>query len=196
MTGSRLYETWVNMKTRCYNKNKEEYKYYGDKGIKICDEWLHSFTSFYNWSINNGYTDVLTIDRMNVEGNYEPNNCRWVTMKVQGNNRTTNINITIGTETKTLKEWCENKKINYHTVYGRYIKMQNNNEEIDLVFLFGKENKSFVMFTYDNKTLSLAEWSRYFNIKYKTFMGRYYKYGFDINQLSKPIGNNAGSRWQ
>lgn len=75
------------MKSRCYNKNSVSYKYYGDKGVSICGEWLNSFSAFYNWAISNGYSDNLTIDRINPFGNYEPNNCRWATYKEQNNNQ-------------------------------------------------------------------------------------------------------------
>ena len=75
------------MKYRCYNTNSKDYKYYGGRGIKVCDEWKNDFIAFYNWSIKNGYKEDLTIDRINVDGDYEPNNCRWATWKEQANNK-------------------------------------------------------------------------------------------------------------
>lgn len=82
-----LYRRWSNMKTRCYNENTKDYKYYGGRGIRVCDEWLDDFMKFYSWSIGHGFSDDLTIDRKNNDGNYEPNNCRWVSMKEQNQNK-------------------------------------------------------------------------------------------------------------
>lgn len=83
----RLYVIWHGMKARCYNKNNESYHRYGGRGIKICNEWLKSYLSFKIWSLNNGYSDNLTIDRKDNDGNYSPQNCRWVTNKFNSLNR-------------------------------------------------------------------------------------------------------------
>lgn len=83
----RLYHIWSGMKNRCKNFAHCGYKYYGAKGIKVCDEWLNNFENFYNWAINNGYNDTLTIDRINTKGNYEPNNCRWISREIQSINK-------------------------------------------------------------------------------------------------------------
>ena len=83
----RLYSIWANMKTRCYNKKNKNYKNYGGRGIKICNDWPMDFPAFYDWAITNGYSDSLTIDRINNDGNYEPSNCRWATAKEQRHNQ-------------------------------------------------------------------------------------------------------------
>jgi hypothetical protein len=93
----RIYRIWINIKQRCFNKNSQAYKNYGGRGITICDEWENDFLSFYNWALENGYEDNLTIDRKNNDGNYEPNNCRWVSKDIQSQNtRTLRSNNTSG----------------------------------------------------------------------------------------------------
>lgn len=86
-THSRLYSIWHNMLNRCYYERTKCFEYYGGRGITVCDEWKNSFEAFHDWSIENGYSDELTIDRIDVDGNYEPSNCRWITMKEQCKNR-------------------------------------------------------------------------------------------------------------
>lgn len=109
MTGTRLYRIWKNINTRCHNPNNSKWERYGGRGIKICQEWQgeNGFQNFYEWSMFNGYADDLTIDRKDNDGNYSPDNCRWVTNKVQANNTSQNRNITINGCTKTIAEWCD-----------------------------------------------------------------------------------------
>ena len=80
---TKLKRKLSSIKSRCYNTNSSSYKNYGARGIKVCDEWLNDFMNFYNWAIDNGYKDGLTLDRIDVNGNYEPSNCRWITSSEQ-----------------------------------------------------------------------------------------------------------------
>ena len=118
-TGTKIYKAYIHMKERCYSKNDKRYSDYGGRGITVCDEWLHSFQAFYDWSMANGYADDLTIDRIDVNGNYEPGNCRWVTQKEQQNNRRNNHCLTYNGETKTLSQWSEITGIQSLTILNR-----------------------------------------------------------------------------
>lgn len=115
----RIYGIWAGIKKRCNLSSNPSYQYYGGRGITICDEWNSNFTLFYEWAIAHGYQDGLSIDRINQDGNYEPNNCRWVSMKKQENNRRNNILLTFEGETHTLSEWAEIKGIKYTTLNHR-----------------------------------------------------------------------------
>lgn len=97
---------------RCYNKCSDAYKYYGDRGISICDEWLNDDRNFVEWSINSGYNESLSIDRIDNNGPYSPENCRWATPKQQGNNRRDNHLLIAFGETKTLSQWIDDEKCN------------------------------------------------------------------------------------
>lgn len=118
---TRLYECWGGMQSRCYNSKKAYYKNYGGRGIKVCDEWLgeNGFINFYNWAMANGYRDDLSIDRINVNGNYEPSNCRWATRTQQANNTRSNRFIEYNGEVHTIKEWSCLSGINYQTLISR-----------------------------------------------------------------------------
>lgn len=107
MKGTRLYNIWQGMKARCLNSNDPAYPRYGGRGISICYEWQTSFESFRDWALANGYSDTLTIDRINNNGDYAPSNCRWVTPKEQANNRRNNHFVTYNGQTKTVSQWAE-----------------------------------------------------------------------------------------
>ena len=118
----RLRKIYTNMKSRCYNPNVKSYHLYGERGIKVCDEWLHSYITFQNWAVKNGYKEDLTIDRIDNNGNYEPNNCRWVDRRVQANNRKSNFYITFNNKTDTLANWCNKLNLVYHKVQHKLYK--------------------------------------------------------------------------
>lgn len=101
----KIYKTWESMKQRCFNKNRKEYKNYGGRGVRVCEEWISDFINFYNWSIENGVDLDLSIDRIDVNGNYEPDNCRWITFREQQNNKRYNHLLTFEGESKTIAEW-------------------------------------------------------------------------------------------
>lgn len=109
------------MKTRCYNPHYYLFAHYGGKGVTVCDEWLgeDGFQRFYDWSVHNGYSAELSIDRIDNAKGYSPNNCRWVDMKTQQNNRTNNRVIRVGEESHTMAEWATVSGIRYATIQSR-----------------------------------------------------------------------------
>lgn len=104
-TNHKLYTTWESMKSRCYKPLNDNYKYYGGRGIEVCLEWREDFSKFYEWAMSNGWDSELTLDRIDVNGDYCPENCRWVTWDVQRNNRRDIMQITAFGDTLTSSQW-------------------------------------------------------------------------------------------
>ena len=124
LSKNKLYKLFYGIKQRCYEVNHKSYKYYGGKGIKICDEWLNDFQKFYDWSVANGYDKnakygECTIDRIDTNKDYSPENCRWVSMNIQNKNKGNNRLITYNGETHCLKEWSEKLMINCKVLNSR-----------------------------------------------------------------------------
>lgn len=120
MTKSRIYKVWSTMKARCNRKDATSYEQYGGRGIKVCKEWIESFEKFRDWAYDNGYDDTLTIDRIDVNGNYEPFNCRWLTLQEQSNNKRTNVFVEINGETLNLAQVCAKYNIGRGCINRRY----------------------------------------------------------------------------
>lgn len=173
---TRLNYIFSAMKKRCYDPNCKSYKNYGGRGITICEEWLNpertviigththrvtkGFVAFKEWAINNGYADNLTIDRIDVNGNYSPENCRWATPKEQQNNTRKNLLVTYKDETKTLPQWCEELGINYFRTRNRiFIQHWSVEKAFEM-----KEDASSKNITYKGKTQSIADWCRELNL--------------------------------
>lgn len=116
---SKLYRIWGSMKERCINPNSKPYKDYGGRGITICDEWLDSFEAFRDWAMANGYRDDLTIDRIDVNGNYEPSNCQWATQKEQQNNKRNNHLLSYNGKTQTISQWSDETGLEWMVIYDR-----------------------------------------------------------------------------
>lgn len=121
LSKTRLHRIWHSMYCRCYYSSTNQYKNYGGKGIKVCEEWKHmeGFINFYNWAINNGYSEELTLDRIDNSKDYCPKNCKWSTPKYQSNHKTNNVLYTINNVTKTSKQWCEEYGISQTTFKDR-----------------------------------------------------------------------------
>lgn len=121
MSHTKLHQVWLGMKDRCYCENDTEYKNYGGRGIRVCDDWLgkDGAKNFIEWSFKNGYIEGLSIDRIDVNGNYSPDNCRWANTYVQANNRQNTLWVEYKEKRMSLKQLCDEVCINYHTVYNR-----------------------------------------------------------------------------
>lgn len=123
LSNTRIYYVWGRIIGRCTNEKSNDYKYYGGRGIKICNEWKNNFQSFYDWARNNGYKEGLTIDRIDVNGDYEPSNCRWVSRKIQSLNKRDNHFITYKGKTQTLTEWGQELNIKPSIISERINKL-------------------------------------------------------------------------
>lgn len=116
---TRLYRIWKYMRKRCRNPNDSNFHKYGARGICVCKEWDDSFLLFREWAISNGYNDSLSLDRINNDGNYEPNNCRWASAKTQGNNRRSTRYLELNGIKKTLEEWSETTGLSRSVISAR-----------------------------------------------------------------------------
>lgn len=155
MRNTLIYGVWKGMKARCFNQNHKLYKHYGGRGITICDEWLNKengFINFYKWAIENGYKERsgLSIDRIDVNGNYEPNNCRWVDTKIQTINRRTSNGTTIFNNEATKRKIKKDYLI--QVVDGLYLSY--------LIF----KNKTYPVGTYIDKETCILEIDRLYKL--------------------------------
>ena len=117
-SNTRLHNIWRDIIKRCTNKKYRQFYLYGGRGIEVCADWL-DFENFYIWAISNGYHDSLTIDRIDTNGNYDPNNCRWTTQKKQNNNKRNNHRISYKNKALTISEWSEVTGISSRTLWYR-----------------------------------------------------------------------------
>lgn len=161
----RLYGIWAGIKNRCLNPNEPAYIHYGGRGIVICKEWLNSYDTFKKWALSHGYEENLTIERINVNGNYEPSNCKWITKAAQNYNKTDNVFITYNGETKILKQWADEFGIPKETIRGRLLR------GVDIEHLFDK--RELVSITYNGETKPIIEWAKEMRMEYNTILKRY-----------------------
>jgi len=164
---SSTYNSWINMKSRCYDENNNNFYLYGARGVSISDDWLHSFDNFLRDMGER--PDGMELDRINTNGNYEKGNCRWVTKKVNMRNRRNSRNLTFNGETKTIHAWAEDLGIDPEVIISRY-KRGNSVERILRKDIAKPVEKR--MITYNGETLSVADWARKTGIKYRTIIGR------------------------
>lgn len=125
---NKIYKIWESMKRRCNSEKSQRYACYGGRGIKYTPEW-EKFEGFYDWAVSSGYVEGLSLDRINPDGNYEPNNCRWIPLKEQAYNKTNSVKFTYNGTTKCLSEWANIYDIPYERLYQRIFKLGYSFEE-------------------------------------------------------------------
>lgn len=175
---AKFYRTYDNIKTRCYNKNNPKYKSYGARGVIVCDEWLQSREAFIKWCDETCKDIMLTIERIDVNGNYEPNNCKWVTMEQQAKNKQNSIKVNYyGTE-YCLRELC--RKLGYNNNEYKRIHARITYEKWDVYKAIETpirkcDNKTKYLkpsYTYKGYTNSLRQICKKFNLYYGTIKYR------------------------
>lgn len=140
---TRIYNIWSSMKKRCYLKTHMHYKNYGGRGIKVCKEWKDDFMSFYNWAMNNGYKEGLTIDRIDSDKDYCPENCRWMTYKEQQNNKRNNRIIIYKNKEYTISQLANEKNIKYDILLYRINKGWNLEDAVSLPKMKGGQKYAY-----------------------------------------------------
>ena len=170
--GTRLWGVWRGIKNRCYNANFPEYKNYGGRGITLCEEWKNDFMAFHNWAYANGYDEnaqfgECTIDRIDVNGNYEPNNCRWVARETQANNTRKSKYYEYNGEMLTIPQIARKYNINQATLYTRL-----NEQNMGIKEAIETSVKIVKKYEYNGKEYNLSEIEKYFGISAKCFKGR------------------------
>lgn len=187
MSVDRLGGIFLHMKDRCYNPNSDSYKHYGARGITICEEWYtpHSHKGsrvFRKWALENGYADNLTIDRIDVNKGYSPDNCRWIPRSLQNRNKRNNRFITYNGKTQTIAEWSKELKIPTKTLQYRL------NKQMPIEKLFSKKSLSLGKQLNEEERKSISE-------RIKKFMNDPIKKAKWKESLSKRKYNVKGLRW-
>lgn len=172
MKGTKLFSVFHTMKDRCYNPNSKKYKDYGARGIRICDEWLNSSALFFEWAKENGYQEGLSIDRIDVNGNYEPSNCRWVDAKFQANNKRYNHLYEYNGKIQTISQWADELGLPYATIKCR-IKRGSFDE------LFNVKDGGVHLITYKGVSLSIKDWAELLGVNYSTMRARVRRGNFE-----------------
>lgn len=176
----RIIKIRNGMIERCYNKKSQAYHYYGGRGIKICDEWLNSRDAFYEWAISHGYQKGLTIDRINNDGDYTPENCRWVDYYVQANNKSTNTRYEYKGESLTLRQICDKYGYEYELIRSRI-----QSEKWSLEDAINRAKREIHNVEINGVVKPLQSWAKEYGVARNTAYNRFHK-GLPISEVLNP----------
>lgn len=177
---TRLYGIWQGIKQRCFNPKNKNYHNYGGRGITICEQWKDNFVCFQQWALSSGYEDNLTIDRIEVNGNYEPNNCRWLTRGEQQNNKRDTHRFNINGEILTIRDVSERYNIDLELIRHRI----SAGYTIEEILANETKNKPSIV-TYKGETHHIKEWSKIIGISESTIYSRIYR-GLPVEKVLAP----------
>ena len=199
LSGTREHKIWVGMKQRCFNEKNPDYRHYGGRGITVCEQWRDSFENFYA-DLGPAPSEEHTLERREVNGNYEPNNCFWATREEQANNTRRNTFVEYKGKLYTVAELARlpevvEKEISYITLYSRIFNSGFSVDEAvsEAVSDPGFQTKHF--FDYEGKTLSLSEWATLKDIPYQSLRDRIFRYGWTFEKaISTKVGEGVRGR--
>ena len=178
----KLYGVWEGIKQRCNNPNQPAYKHYGARGITMCEEWSENFNKFYIWALDNGYKEGLSIDRIDVDKGYSPENCRWADRKTQMNNRRNSFLITYNGEIKSITEWAKQYGLKRATIQQRL----DTGCELDRLFLSIEEYKKTSEIKHGTLIEYLKEASLKNGLSVETMKYRIYKHKVPLEKAILP----------
>lgn len=195
---TRLFRTWQHMKERCYDRKNNRFYLYGARGIIVCEEWRNNFYNFFIWAIRNGYEEDLTIDRIDPNGNYCPENCRWADMATQQNNKRTTRKITFNGVTKSVAEWSRETGINPTTILFRLDQGKKAEDVLSLQITSPQEaqkrsieqrkrNGNCHNVEINGVTKTVTEWAREYNVNRKTIVARLHRGWDEVRAITEPL---------
>ena len=181
---TNLYHVWSSMKDRCRNKNNKYYERYGGRGISICEQWKEDFEEFKKWSYENGYAEGLSIDRRDNDGNYTPDNCRWVDQTTQNRNKSNVVWIELEGEVKRLIEWAEELGIKPSILHDR---MRAGWEAKDILNPNIRKSRLGEEIYYNGESHTISKWAEITGISQKAISDRLIR-GFTVERaLTQPL---------
>lgn len=184
------YKIWKGMKARCYNPHNNSYRWYGKRGIAVCERWLHSFANFME-DMGPRPGPEWSIDRVDCTANYTKENCKWSTSTEQSRNTSRTVYVTYNGKRKSMPEWAEHLEIDYDTLRQRFRKKDVSVEVALSAPLRRTRSKDFVI-NFRGQEHSLSDWARILGINKRTLHSRIYGYGFSVERaFTEPVGHNT-----